>query len=89
MGSAAYNGDGFISGYGALQQQWLLLSVADDGGCGEIFHRNDEARESGMITLWSIFGGGGQYTVSLISDVVTRAGILGAWVGRMEEDQGE
>jgi hypothetical protein len=40
--AAAYNEDGFTSVYGSSPNlKGFIVSVAGDGGCGEIFHRND------------------------------------------------
>jgi hypothetical protein len=44
---AAYNEDGFTSGLiDSPNLNGFIASVAEDGGCGEIFHRND--REAGL-----------------------------------------
>jgi hypothetical protein len=47
---AAYNEDGFSSDYGATSSNLngFIASVAEDGGCGEIFHRNDKA-----VGIWN------------------------------------
>jgi hypothetical protein len=43
--AAAYNEDEFTSIRGRSPNlTGFIASVADDGGCGEIFHRNDQAR---------------------------------------------
>jgi hypothetical protein len=44
MIAAAYNEDSFTSVYGSCpNRNGFIVSIANDGGCGEIFYRNDHA----------------------------------------------
>jgi hypothetical protein len=68
--AAAYNEDGFYSdGSDSPNINGFIVSVADDGGCGEIFHRN--AQEVGIVNYyWSgpVFGNGNFADVVIVNN---------------------
>jgi hypothetical protein len=59
MIAAAYNEEGFTSDYSQLPNlNGFIVSVADDGECGEIFHRNDyEVGVVNYLDSGPVFGG--------------------------------
>jgi hypothetical protein len=79
MIATAYNDDGFTSVYSRLPNlNGFIASVDGDGGCGKIFHRNDNA--VGVLNHYF----DGPWFGNLNSSDLR----ISDWVRRMEEGPG-